>query len=252
MAVAVALTLGAASPAAAGLIAATRFAIQQIFRKLVEQLGKKAIKKSLKEAGERAAKQLTTKAGLKHLGKDALREGLDEAAEEVATNGAIQAYQDSTGRGDGLDVRELGMSGVGGFAGGFAAGGAQVGRGGRNPAGDALRGAGGEVLGEFGGAAVFGDLPDLEGVAKSASSGVTGSAVHSVKADLGDALSGLDTSGLTAPVLPSGLDAPGSAGPGRDDPVSAAGERGSAGGPGVASRAWPPAPGACPRAILSE
>jgi hypothetical protein len=45
MAVAVALTLGAASPAAAGLIAATRFAIQQIFRKLVEQLGKKAIKK---------------------------------------------------------------------------------------------------------------------------------------------------------------------------------------------------------------
>jgi hypothetical protein len=57
---------------------------------------------------------------------------------------------------------------------GFAAGGAQLVRG-----RDA--GAGGEVLGEVGGAAVFGDLPDLEGVAKSASSEVTGSAVHSVK-----------------------------------------------------------------------
>jgi len=38
MAVAVVLTLGAASPAAGGLIAATRFAIQQIFKKLLEAL----------------------------------------------------------------------------------------------------------------------------------------------------------------------------------------------------------------------
>jgi hypothetical protein len=43
MAVAVALTLGAAAPAAAGLITATRFAIQQIFRRLIEQLGRKAL-----------------------------------------------------------------------------------------------------------------------------------------------------------------------------------------------------------------
>ena len=35
MAVAVTLTLGAASPAAGGLIAATRFAIQHIFHKLI-------------------------------------------------------------------------------------------------------------------------------------------------------------------------------------------------------------------------
>ena len=45
MAVAVALTLGAASPAAGGLIAATRLAIQQIFKRLIAQLGKKAVKK---------------------------------------------------------------------------------------------------------------------------------------------------------------------------------------------------------------
>jgi hypothetical protein len=69
MAVAVALTLGAASPAAAGLIAATRFAIQQIFRRLIEQLGRIAVQKSLKEAGDRVAMQLTTKAGLTHLGQ---------------------------------------------------------------------------------------------------------------------------------------------------------------------------------------
>lgn len=232
MAVAVTLTLGAASPAAAGLIAATRFAIQQIFRKLIEQLGKKAIKKSLKEAGERAAKQLTTKAGLKHLGTDALREGLDEAAEEGVTNGGIQLYQGSTGRSDGLDVRELGMSGVGGFAGGFAASGAQVGRGGRSSVGDALRGAGGEVLGEVGGAAAFGDLPDLDGVAKAASSGVTGSVMHSVKADLGDGLAGLDTSGL--PFLAS--DGAGSAG-------SASVGQSAAAGPGMDLSVAAPGPG---------
>lgn len=232
MAVAVTLTLGAASPAAAGLIAATRFAIQQIFRKLIEQLGKKAIKKSLKEAGERAAKQLTTKAGLKHLGTDALREGLDEAAEEGVTNGGIQLYQGSTGRSDGLDVRELGMSGVGGFAGGFAASGAQVGRGGRSSVGDALRGAGGEVLGEVGGAAAFGDLPDLDGVAKAASSGVTGSVMHSVKADLGDGLAGLDTSGL--PFLVS--DGAGSAG-------SASVGQSAAAGPGMDLSVAAPGPG---------
>ncbi|MCA2212700.1 toxin glutamine deamidase domain-containing protein [Jidongwangia harbinensis] len=198
MAVAVALTLGAASPAAAGLIAATRIAIQQIFRKLIAQLSKKAMKQSLKEAGERAAKQLTTKAGLRNLGRDALREGLDEAREEFATNAGIQLYQNSTGRRDGLDWNELGMSTAAGFAGGAASTGAQLGRGthGSGP-GDLLRGAGGEVLGELGGAAVTGQL-DLEGLAKSATSGAAGSAVQSARAGVGDALGGLQVPTLGA------------------------------------------------------
>ena len=201
MAVAVVLTLGAASPAAGGLIAATRFAIQQIFKKLLEALSKKAIKKALKEAGERAAKQLTTKAGLKHARQGgAATKGLDEAREEYLTNAGIQAVPEldrPPGR------RELGRAGhVDGSAGsraGSRRAAPAIGKGGHgNPLGDMLRGAGGEVLGEFGGAAVSGQLPDLEGVAKSASSGVTGSAMHSTKAGMSDALSGLSVPDLSA------------------------------------------------------
>ncbi|WP_433723316.1 toxin glutamine deamidase domain-containing protein [Actinoplanes sp. CA-051413] len=187
MAVAVALTLGAASPAAGGLIAATRLAIQQIFKRLVQQLSKKAIKQSLKEAGQRAAKQLTTKAGLKKLGKEAFKEGFDEMREEIATNGAIQAYQNSTGRAHGFDVRDLGMSAAGGFAGGFAASGAGIGKGGHG-GGGMTRGMAAEVLGEFGGAAVSGDLPDLESVAKSASSGASGSLMDGTRSGFADGL----------------------------------------------------------------
>ncbi|MGW4941005.1 toxin glutamine deamidase domain-containing protein [Actinoplanes sp. NPDC004185] len=187
MAVAVALTLGAASPAAGGLIAATRLAIQQIFKRLIQQLSKKAIKKTLKEAGQRAAKQLTTKAGLKKLGKEAFKEGFDEMREEIATNGAIQAYQNSTGRAHGFDVRDLGMSAAGGFAGGFAASGAGIGKGGHG-GGGMTRGMAAEVLGEFGGAAVSGDLPDLESVAKSASSGASGSLMDGGRSGFADGL----------------------------------------------------------------
>ena len=192
MAVAVVLTLGAASPAAGGLIAAARFAIQQIFKKLLESLGKKALRKSLKEAGQRAAEQLTTRAGLRRLRREALDEGLEEATEEYLTNAGIQVYQNSTGRRDGLDWHELGRSTAGGFAAGLAASGASLGRGrhGR-PLGDLMRGAGGEILGEFGAAATSGRLPDLEEVAKSATSGMAGSAMHSTKGELGRALSGL-------------------------------------------------------------
>ena len=187
MAVAVAATLGAASPAAGGLIAATRLIIQQIFRRLVEQLSRKA----LRQAGSRAVKQLSTRAGRMALARGALREGLDEAREEFATNALIQGYQNTTGRRDGVDAADLGLSTAAGFGGGFASGGAHVGAGhGRH---GVLRGAAGEVLGEFGGAAVTGDLPDLEGMAKSASSGAVGSAMsggHDLK------VAGLDISSL--------------------------------------------------------
>ncbi|GAB2580531.1 hypothetical protein Aab01nite_57110 [Paractinoplanes abujensis] len=171
MAITVTLTLGAASPAAGGLIVATRLAIQQIFKRLVEQLGKKA----LKQTAGRTIKQLSTREGLRKLGHGALREGFDEAREEVATNGGIQLYQQSTGRSDGFDLDDLGRSALAGFAGGAGASAAHVGSHGH---GGIVRGAGGEVLAEFSAAATFGQLPDAEGLAKSATSGVAGSAVH--------------------------------------------------------------------------
>ncbi|MEV7621629.1 toxin glutamine deamidase domain-containing protein [Actinoplanes sp. NPDC089786] len=191
MAVAVAATLGAASPAAGGLIAATRLIIQQIFRRLVEQLSRKA----LRQAGSRAVKQLSTRAGRMALARGALHEGLDEAREEFATNALIQGYQNTTGRRDGVDAADLGLSAAAGFGGGFAAGGAHVGAG--HGQHGVVRGAAGEVLGEFGGAAVTGDLPDLEGMAKSASSGAVGSAMsggHGLKTG-GLDISSLDTAG---------------------------------------------------------
>ncbi|GAA0451238.1 hypothetical protein Ade02nite_76150 [Paractinoplanes deccanensis] len=171
MGVAVVLTLGAASPAAGGLIMATRLAIQQIFRKLVEQLGVKA----LRQAGTHAIKQLAGKEGLRKLGREALDEGFDEAREEVAVNGGIQMYQQSTGRADGFDLNDLRASAVAGFAGGAASSGAGVGSHGH---GGVARGAGGEVLAEFGAAAAFGELPDGADLAKSATSGAAGSALH--------------------------------------------------------------------------
>ncbi|HYN93200.1 MAG TPA: hypothetical protein VES42_05085, partial [Pilimelia sp.] len=193
LAVTVALTLGAASPAAGGIIAATRIAIQQIFKRLVAQLSKKAIKKSLKEASERAAKQLTSKAGWKKLGKEALDEGWDEAREELAINFGIQAYQTSTGRADGIDGMDLLKSGAVGFAGGAAASGASIGKGGNSGGFDNMfRGAGGEVLGEIGGSVASGQgMPDLESMGKGATSGAAGSLVGSGQQSASNAMNNL-------------------------------------------------------------
>nr|WP_221380571.1 toxin glutamine deamidase domain-containing protein [Actinoplanes polyasparticus] len=182
MAVTVALTLGAASPAAGGLIVATRLAVQQIFRRLVEQLGTKA----LKQTAGRAIKQVTSREGLQRLGREALDEGFDEAREEIATNGGIQMYQQSTGRSDGFDLEDMGRTALAGFAGGVASTGAQAGAHGH---GGMLRGAGGEVMAEFGAAATYGELPDAAGIAKSASSGAVGGGMHTMPTsiDIGNA-----------------------------------------------------------------
>ncbi|BCJ53285.1 hypothetical protein Asp14428_47600 [Actinoplanes sp. NBRC 14428] len=206
-AIVVTLTLGAASPAAGGLIAATRFAIQQIFQRLVERLGRKALKKTLKEAGERAAKQLTTREGLQHLGREAVTEGLAEMGEEAATDAGIQLHQTSTGRADGPEWKRTAKSAAGGFVGGFAAAGAGLGRSG--PPTGISRGMGAEVLGELGASAVSGDLPDLEDLGKAASSGAAGAALDSTRPDM---------TGLTVPQLdplelaPAALDPAGSTG----------------------------------------
>ncbi|MCM4082935.1 toxin glutamine deamidase domain-containing protein [Actinoplanes sp. TRM88002] len=207
MAVTVALTLGAASPAAGGLVVATRLAVQQIFRRLVQQLGTKA----LKQTAGRAIKQVTSREGLQRLGREALDEGFDEAREEIATNGGIQMYQQSTGRSDGFDLEDMGRTALAGFAGGVASTGAQAGSHGH---GGMLRGAGGEVMAEFGAAATYGELPDAAGIAKSASSGAVGGGMHAMPTsiDIGNAqlpaLGGEAFGSTAAGVNPSDRSAP--------------------------------------------
>ncbi|GGN98959.1 hypothetical protein GCM10010112_92320 [Actinoplanes lobatus] len=187
----VVLTLGAASPAAGGLIAATRFAIQQIFKKLVAQLAKKGVKKALKEAGQRALKEIASKKGLKELGKKALHEAKDEAKEEALTNLGVQTYQDAAGHDD-FSVGDLVQSTAAGAAGGAASTIAGVGAGGKN---NLLRGAGGEVFGELGGSLVGGELPGWEDLGKAATSGAAGSAVGGTRQEFKDLGGSLDGAG---------------------------------------------------------
>ncbi|GAA0466180.1 hypothetical protein Aca07nite_77340 [Actinoplanes capillaceus] len=187
----VVLTLGAASPAAGGLIAATRFAIQQIFKKLVAQLAKKGVKQALKEAGQRALKDIATKKGLKDLGKKALHEAKDEAKEEALTNLGVQAYQDAAGHDD-FSVGDLLQSTAAGAAGGAASTIAGVGAGGKN---NLFRGAGGEVFGELGGSLVGGELPGWEDLGKAATSGAAGSAVGGTRSEFNDLGNSLDSAG---------------------------------------------------------
>ncbi|WBB77356.1 toxin glutamine deamidase domain-containing protein [Micromonospora sp. WMMD882] len=214
MAVAVVLTAGAASPAAAAAITATRFVVQQIFKKLIAQLARKTLKKGMKEATERAAKQVT-RDGLRGLGRNALRGGLFEAAEEGGVNLAVQGYQNSTGRRDGLDLADLGTSTVGGFAGGAAAPLAGLGRHATSRGGRIAehfgREMGGEVIAEQAASlATGGGFIGLEDAARAAASGATGSSVGQADAALQarldgrlSALAGPSAGPSTAPNLPS-------------------------------------------------
>ncbi|MFC5927589.1 hypothetical protein [Micromonospora vulcania] len=70
LAVVAVLTAGAASPAAGAAITATRMVIQQIFKRLMGQLASKSLRRGLKEAGERAAKQVA-KGGVRGLSRRA-------------------------------------------------------------------------------------------------------------------------------------------------------------------------------------
>ncbi|WP_253865948.1 hypothetical protein [Micromonospora sp. WMMA2032] len=208
LAVVTVLTAGAASPAAGAAITATRMAVQQIFRRLVADLARKAVREGLKEAGERAAKEVA-KSGAKGLARRAVLGGLVEAGQEASTSLATQAYQNSTGRRDGLDLADVGTSGLGGFAGGAAAPLAGLGRhaGGRfAEIGERFgREMAGESLAETAAGLATGHGPSLEDLARAAASGATGSATgqadtalhHRLDAKLG---------GLTAP--PVGFDVP--------------------------------------------
>ncbi|MEU4569383.1 toxin glutamine deamidase domain-containing protein [Micromonospora sp. NPDC023956] len=188
MTVAVVLTAGAASPAAAAAITATRFVVQQIFKKLIAQLARKTLRKGMQEATERAAKQVT-RDGLRGLGRNALRGGLLEAAQEGGVNLAIQGYQNSTGRRDGVDLTDLGTSALGGLAGGAAAPLAGLGKHASSRGGQFAENLGREMGGEVvadqaASLATGGGLVGLEDAARAAASGATGSVVSQSDAAL--------------------------------------------------------------------
>ncbi|GGL90066.1 toxin glutamine deamidase domain-containing protein [Micromonospora yangpuensis] len=188
------LTAGAASPAAAPLIAATRVVVQQIFRRLIAQLARKGLKHGLREAGERAAKE-TIRSGARGLARRAAVGGAFEAAEESGITLATQAYQNSTGRRHGLDVADVGASAVGGFAGGAAAPAAFLGR---HFSGRAARigehvgrSMAGEVIAENAASLATGQgLTSGQDAARAAASGVRGSATGQADAALHARLDG--------------------------------------------------------------
>ncbi|MGV9211406.1 toxin glutamine deamidase domain-containing protein [Micromonospora sp. RB23] len=213
VAVAALLTAGAASPAAGAAVTATRLLIQQIFKRLMGQLASKALRRGLKEAGERAAKEIA-KGGVKGLAKRATREGLEEAAEESGISLATQAYQNSTGRAHGVDLTDLGASAVGGLAGGAVAPLAGLGRHATGRAarvGEHLgREMTGEMLAESAASVATGQgLASVDDVVRAAASGVTGSTTaqtdHALQARLraqADALAGASLAGPSLPIPP--------------------------------------------------
>ncbi|MEU7170043.1 toxin glutamine deamidase domain-containing protein [Micromonospora tulbaghiae] len=213
LAVATVLTLGAASPAAAAAITATRVVVQQIFKRLVAQLARKAVKQGLKEAGERAAKEVA-KSGVRTLARRAAIGGLLEAGQEAGTSLGTQAYQNSTGRRDGLDLTDVSTSALGGFAGGAVAPLAGLGRhanGRFAEVGERFgREMAGETLAETAAGLATGQGPSLEDLARAAASGATGSATNQADSALQRRLDG-QLSGLT--VSPVGLDVPVAADP---------------------------------------
>ncbi|MBO4207075.1 toxin glutamine deamidase domain-containing protein [Micromonospora echinofusca] len=209
LAVAVALTAGAASPAAAAAMAATRAVIQQIFKRLIGQLARKSLRRGLKEAGEKAARQLAEK-GMKGLAARAGVEGLKEAGEEVGIDLAVQGYQNSTGRRDGLDLDSVGRSALGGFVGGAGASLAGLGPHamGRRAqiAEDLGRSMAGEVLADnLASLATGGGLTSFEDSARAATSGLSASAVSQSDAALQARLDGRLGALAGTPAVPLGL-----------------------------------------------
>ncbi|MGC4857868.1 toxin glutamine deamidase domain-containing protein [Micromonospora sp. DT41] len=210
VAVVAVLTAGAASPAAGAAVTATRLLIQQICKRLLGQLASKSLKHGLKEAGERAAKEVA-KGGVRGFAKRATREGLEEAAEEAGISLATQAYQNSTGRAHGIDLADLSTSAVGGLAGGVVAPVAGLGRhanGRVARVGEHLgREMTGEMFAETAASIATGQGPiSAEDAVRAAASGVTGSVTgqvdHALQARVqaqSDALAGAS---FTGPSLP--------------------------------------------------
>ncbi|MFC3504557.1 toxin glutamine deamidase domain-containing protein [Micromonospora krabiensis] len=209
LAVATALTAGAASPAAGAAMAASRLIVQQIFKRLTAQLARKSLRHGLREAGERAAKQVV-EGGVRGLARRSALGGLAEAGEEAGVSLATQAYQNTTGRRQGLDLTDLGTSAVGGLAGGAVAPLAGLGRHATGRAARVGEHLGREMAGETiaenaAGLATGRGLTSLEDAARAAVSGAAGSATTqadaALRARLGGQLSSLDASGLVGPPL---------------------------------------------------
>ncbi|MFG1776060.1 toxin glutamine deamidase domain-containing protein [Micromonospora sp. NPDC049048] len=224
LAVAAVLTAGAASPAAGAAITATRLIVQQIFKRLMAQLARKSIKQGLKEAGERAAKEVT-KGGVRGFSRRAALSGVSEAAEESGINLATQAYQNSTGRRHGLDVTELGTTALGGMAGGAVAplaglGRHATGRGAR--IGEHFgREMAGEVMADQAASLATGQgLTSVEDAARAAVSGVRGSATAQADAALQARLSGQMSAlaGMPLTLSEAGVPPPPAAVPATDGP----------------------------------
>ncbi|MEH0819086.1 MULTISPECIES: toxin glutamine deamidase domain-containing protein [unclassified Micromonospora] len=208
IAVASVLTAGAASPAVGAATAASRLVVQQIFKRLLAQLAKKELKRGFKEAGERAAKEVT-RDGMRGLGRRAVKGGLEEAAEESGISLATQAYQNSTGRRHGLDLADLGASAVGGFAGGAVAPLAGLGRHAQGRGARIAEHFGREMTGETlaegaAGLATGQGVMSLEEAARAAVSGATGSATGQVDAAVRARIDG-QLSSLAAPLPPVDL-----------------------------------------------
>ncbi|MGI5525613.1 toxin glutamine deamidase domain-containing protein [Micromonospora sp. CA-259024] len=246
VAVAAVLTAGAATPAAGAAITATRLLVQQIFKRLMGQLASKSLKQGLKEAGERAAKEVA-RGGVRGLATRAARGGLEEAAEESGVTLATQAYQNSTGRAHGLDLTDLGASAVGGLAGGAVAPLAGLGRHATGRAARVGEHLGREMTGEVladsaAGLATGQGLTSLEDVARAAASGATGSATaqtdHALRARLDAQANALAGASLAGPSLPSVAPV---AGDSASEVASAASGASSSAGP--ASAAGSPAAG---------
>ncbi|NYF57049.1 toxin glutamine deamidase domain-containing protein [Micromonospora purpureochromogenes] len=208
IAVASVVTAGAASPAVGAATTASRLVVQQIFKRLLAQLAKKELKRGLKEAGERAAKEVA-RGGMRGLGKRAARGGLEEAAEESGISLATQAYQNSTGRRHGLDLADLGASAVGGLAGGAVAPLAGLGRHAHGRGARIAEHLGREMTGETlaegaAGLATGQGVLSLEDAARAAVSGATGSATGQVDAAVRARVDG-QLSALAAPLPPMEL-----------------------------------------------
>ncbi|SCF42358.1 hypothetical protein GA0074696_5661 [Micromonospora purpureochromogenes] len=208
IAVASVVTAGAASPAVGAATTASRLVVQQIFKRLLAQLAKKELKQGLKEAGERAAKEVA-RGGMRGLGKRAARGGLEEAAEESGISLATQAYQNSTGRRHGLDLADLGTSAVGGLAGGAVAPLAGLGRHAHGRGARIAEHFGREMTGETlaegaAGLATGQGVLSLEDAARAAVSGATGSATGQVDAAVRARVDG-QLSALAAPLPPMEL-----------------------------------------------
>ncbi|HEV7708696.1 MAG TPA: hypothetical protein VGP16_10920, partial [Asanoa sp.] len=167
--VAMALTVGAATPAATAAATATRMAIHRIFGRLVVKLAQQADASLLHRITRRA-----------------VAAGAAEAAQEVATDGGTQSYQLLRGHREAFDFRSLGLSAVGGFAGGVA-GSAIVPGLSSGVVSKSVRSAGSDVLAETAASLATGQgLPGLDDAARSATSGGTLGALDHAHSNMAD------------------------------------------------------------------